>query len=629
MLNLVRIWIFLSAGMVASGWFLSSIHQLNRGGYLVCATLSVAATFFFIRGTVQRPQPIRLHLHKLRRRFLKPAPFLFLMLVVMSFVSGVIWPPYNSDSFSYRIPRVLHWLGQEHWHWIHTADARMNVAACNYEWFMSPLILFTNSDRLLFLINWIPFLLLPGLSFSLFKSLGIGSRPAWWWSWILPAGWCFVMQAASVTNDAFATAYGLAAVVFALRCRKHDSRLDFWISTLAMALMTGVKQTNIPLAVLWAVAIWPRWQIILRKPLITFFGLILVGLVSAAPITIFNYQHTGSWSGLPAVAAENPEWHIQLDSAFWGIIGNTFSLPVQNLVPPFFPWNTAWNAAMKAFVNTPFGSHFASFEGFGTVSPGVSESSAGIGLAVSVLIIVSVSIARRYRHHSSASHYSPVQLALLVLPWLLLLLFMAEDGAYQTARHLSAYYIFLLPLLFAGRGNEQLVNQSWWQKLAYLCLLSSVILLIINPNRPLFPAMSLANHIQAKHPGSRALSLLQGIYGTPDSFRQAGDRLRHALPQNENLIGFAGAGNATLEPALWLPLGHLRVERITSHDTPKEITERGIRYVVIEESPSFDCRNIDDWLNRYHAEILSDLPFEKGGHRNHLSHVYITRLNPF
>ena len=38
---------------------------------------------------------------------------------------------------------------------------------------------------------------------------------------------------------------------------------------------------------------------------------------------------------------------------------------------------------MDHFVQTPFGSHFASFERFGFLTSGISENTAGIGLALS------------------------------------------------------------------------------------------------------------------------------------------------------------------------------------------------------------------------------------------------------
>ncbi|HXB60153.1 MAG TPA: hypothetical protein VNU95_11335, partial [Candidatus Acidoferrales bacterium] len=204
MLNVARIWVLLSTLLVASGWILSALHELNLGGYGVVFALASAGVLIWLRRTGWRPSkgPARLF-QTFKRRFRRPAPLIFLVLSVMSLVSGCLYAPYNSDTNAYRIPRVLHWLGQGQWHWIHTEEIRMNVVDCGYEWLMTPLMLFTHTDRFLFLLNWVSYLMLPGLFFCVLRYCGAAGRVAWWWSWLLASGWCYVMQAASVANDLF------------------------------------------------------------------------------------------------------------------------------------------------------------------------------------------------------------------------------------------------------------------------------------------------------------------------------------------------------------------------------------------------------------------------------------------
>jgi hypothetical protein len=258
MLNLVRFWILLSSLLVSAGWVLSALHQLNRSGYATVFVLATVAFFFWRQKTGWRPQknPAQLF-QKFRRRFKRPAPLIFFLLVSLTLLSGILYPPLNGDSETYRLPRVLHWLADGQWHWLHAFDARMNVAACGWEWLSAPLFLFTRTDRFLFLINWISFLMLPGLIFSVLTRLQVRPRVAWWWMWLLAAGWCFVLQAGSIANDSFAAIYILAAVDLALRAREKKSVTDLWLSLLAAALTTGTKQTNIPLALLWLIAAWP------------------------------------------------------------------------------------------------------------------------------------------------------------------------------------------------------------------------------------------------------------------------------------------------------------------------------------------------------------------------------------
>ena len=88
----------------------------------------------------------------------------------------------------------------------------MNDRACGMEWLSAPVLLFTGSTRGLFLLNFLPFLLLPGLVFSIFTRLGVRARVAWQWMWLLPTGYNFILQAGGIANDTFPTVYALAAV---------------------------------------------------------------------------------------------------------------------------------------------------------------------------------------------------------------------------------------------------------------------------------------------------------------------------------------------------------------------------------------------------------------------------------
>lgn len=162
------------------------------------------------------------------------------------------------------------------------------MVGCVFEWLSAPLILFTRTDRLLFLINLASYLMLPGLIFSVFTRLQVRPRTAWWWMWFLSSGWCFALQAGSDVNDSFAAIYPLAAVDFALRARESKRVADLWLSVLAAALLTRVKQNNIPLALPWAMAAWPSVRLLLARPVAS----TLVGatglLVSAVTGTVLT-----------------------------------------------------------------------------------------------------------------------------------------------------------------------------------------------------------------------------------------------------------------------------------------------------------------------------------------------------
>ena len=257
---MVAAWVVFSAFCSCAGWVLSALHQLNVGGYAVALLLGVAVVWM-LRERVLPENVWGWNLRKQRRRFRRTFPLGFLIVASLAILGGAIHPRSNYDALAYRIPRVLHWLAEGRWHWIYTDFQRVNTRARGIEWLSAPLIAFTRTDRLLFLINAASFLLLPGLVFSLLRRVGVKPRVAWHWMWLLPTGYCYLLQAGSISNDMFGTVYALAAVDFALRARKSGRVSEVCLSVLSAALLTGARASNLPLLLPWMVALAPTWRV--------------------------------------------------------------------------------------------------------------------------------------------------------------------------------------------------------------------------------------------------------------------------------------------------------------------------------------------------------------------------------
>lgn len=629
---IVRVWILFSALLVGAGWILSAFHQLNRASYGIIFVLAGTGLVYWLKKINSQAVKIRPAAHKLRRRFNHPAPSLFLVLALLSLAAGLFYLPANADSNAYRIPRALQWLGAGQWHWIRTLDIRMNIAGCNFEWLSAPLILFTHTDRFIFLINWISFLLLPGLIFSVFTRLQVRPRVAWWWMWLLPFGWCYAMQAASDVNDSFAAVYALASVDFALRARERKSVADLWLSLLAAALLTGTKQTIIPLAIVCAVAIFPALRLLQTRLFASAAIVICCLLISFLPLAFFNFEHTGTWTGIPAnTGSEAMFWsRCQPDSLFWGIIGNAFCLPLQNLEPPIFLWADKWNGMMQHFLQTPFGSHFASFESFGLLRRAMTEESAGIGFGIIFLILISIFAICSRRQSIQENAGAKNDLFLRLLRWtpsLALLIFMAKVGSYQNARQLGPYYVFFFPLLFVGSGHSYLVRRRWWQWLGLGIMLFTAALLVLARNRPLFPAETVIARLKAAHPQSAFLSKVSDSYTFWSSMRNVeANPFKTNLPPDERVVGYATLVGFS-EPGLWLSPGNRSVERILPDDTSKELREKGIHYAVVGDE-YFEVaaeKTIEEWLNKYDGELIDQMAYDYGP-GGPVRRLYLVRL---
>ena len=255
------------------------------------------------------------------------------------------------------------------------------------EWLTAPLLLFTKSDRALFLVNFIPFLLLPGLVFSVFTRLGVRARVAWQWMWLLPTGYNFLLQAGSICNDTFPAVFALAAIDFAARAWRSRRAADLWHSILAAALLTGAKASNLPLLLPWAILIFPVVPLLRRKPLATLSVLLLSALVSFLPMAVLNNHFCGDWSG----AKLEPAFMVMKDPAV-GLYGNPFQLLLDNSIPPVFPlagwWNQHAPLFMPHFLTEAADNYFDA--GFFSVGELPTEDWAGIGFGLCLLLVVSV-----------------------------------------------------------------------------------------------------------------------------------------------------------------------------------------------------------------------------------------------
>ena len=608
---MVRIWILLSMLMVTSGWILSALGRLNGFGYGLLLPLGVAACGYFWRKGAGRPpaNPSR-WLPRFRRRWVRMAPLIFLLLAALTLLGGVWYPPSNGSSTAYRIPRVMHWLAAGHWHWIRTMDPRINIAGCGYEWFLAPILLLSHTDRLLFLPNWISFLLMPGLIFSVFTRLGVRPRVAWWWMWLLPTGWCFVMQAGSTLNDTFASVYALAALDFALRCRVSKSVGDLWFALLAAALATGVKQTDIPLAAPGLLAAAASIRLLFNRPLSSLAVIGICLLTSALPMMILDAKYAGNWSGVTAHT-----WNGAVPpSPFWGVIGNVFYLTIQNLKPPLFPFVQSWDAARHHFLQTPFGRHFAGFEDFGRLSSGAAESTAALGLGICLLIFISILAARLYRPKPGrvdASHRRDPLLRLLRwIPWVLLLVFMAKVGTIETGRLCGSYYFLLCPSLLMGAGLSILARRRWWQALALLVMALAVALVVVSRDRPLFPSQTVLGRLAAEHPHSKLIANLSLTYAATPALDAERLFFRTNLPPDAAVLGY-GAVSRECESYLWLPYGQRRVEVVLPGDTLQQLRAAGIQYAVITQEKFLGRANltIEQWLAQHQAVLIYQKEF--------------------
>ncbi len=604
--RLLKLWLWFSVAATTAGWILSAVRELNRGGYLVFLGLA-ALSLFFARRPLELVGPDAFApLKKLGHRLRRPLPLCFAVLAVLIFVGGAVYPPTSYTGISYRLPRALYWLANEQWFWIHTPDYRMNNRACGIEWLSAGLISLTGSTRALFLLNFFPFLLLPGLVFSVCTQLGVNRKVAWQWMWLFPTAYNFLLQAGSAANDTFPTVYALAMIHFGARAWTSRRGADLWYCALAAALLTGAKASNLPLLLPGGILVFqllPR----LRQRLI---GTVIVfgvcALVSFLPTALLNIRYCGDWSGLvlehQGLAMKNP---------IVGVWGNALLLGLNNFLPPLFPWAKWWNqnalGLLPGAVVAPMNANFE--PGYQRLPELPTEDSAGVGLGLSALITMAF-IAGFFRRQSSAveprrSAIPPwIRFGTLGGAWVALLVYGMKSGMVTPQRLIAPYYPLLLPLLLLPAGHARVIRQTWWRTATALAIMLAGLMLVLSPDRPLWPAKTILAQVAERHPESRPLTRALNVYTV---YAQRGDPLasvRALLPPGLKTIGFLGTEDDTTL-SLWLPFGQRRVQQFFLTDSP-EFLRAHARFVAVGGFVLQSANTtLEEWLTRNRAELIA------------------------
>lgn len=603
----LAIWICCCAYLNCAGWILSAIHELNFFGYAMALISGAGALVFWRRKTSKTFWP-QIHWQKFFRRWRKPFPLAFFVVAALAFLGGAIHAPNNYDAMTYRLPRILNWLAVGHWFWIPGINERMNYSTTAWEWLATPFFVLFHSDRGLFLINIIGYLLMPGMLFAIFRKLGVARNVAWAWMWILPLAYGYATQAGSIGNDSLGAIFFLASICFGLRARRSGKISDIWLAGLAAALMTGTKLSNLPLLLPCLVAVWPV-LLKLRERLATGFAVGCAAiLVSAAPTIALNQIYTGSWTGDPDDSSG-----IRVKSPPGAFFGNSVLLIRQSFMPPVLPGahkvNRVLNDKMPASWRQFLEEKFPRYS-MANLNELPQEESAGLGLGVTFLLLAGFfaaicGVGRRYSNFRIGSKIPFVAFA----AWVALLVYMLKMGSEAAARLMLPYYSLVIVPFLLLRAQQWLLHSRFWKVFMLLAALSVLPAIILSPSRPLLPMRTISGQIFAHHPGSIAAQRLASVYSAYAHRNDALAPLREQLPGDATTIGFvAGADDA--DYSLWRPFGKRRVIYLQKVIQNSAAIPDGVEWIAVKQSvwQEFTDVPLDEWAAQHHARRVFSVP---------------------
>ena len=609
----LALWILFSAWCPVSGWALSALGWLNRAGECGSVVLFGLAVALLWRPLELAESERARGWPWLRSRRLLPR--FWRLIAALALIGGIAYAPNNYDYLTYRFPRLLYWSWEQGWYWIPTINGRMNISGTQFEWMMAPLFILFKTDRLFFLINFIAYLFLPGLVFSVFRGLGISARISWWWMWVLPCGYCFVLQAASVGNDAFAAVYLLAALHYLFRARATGSMKNLALSTLAIALLTGAKASNLPLVLPWVVLLYfTRGPVFAQaRPVVVAGTLLLAAVASFLPTALLNHAHTGDFFGDPTNGG-----HMKVEEPIGGIVGNLLQIGSQNLAPPLWYKEVSWNADVPSFLRPMLSRSFPRLDITLREFPGEEGAGIGLGCTVGAALFLAVGLWARIFARGPAARRRAEARWIAGAVAIAALVYMAKIATEAAPRVVTPYYpLIIASVLVLAALDGRVMRGRFWKCAGFLVMLSAVPMLVLSPSRPLFPAPWVSASIgQHGPPGLRAR--FEAVYEVYGRRAFAFQEITALLPPDERVVGFLQNGD-TSEVSLWRPFGSRKVVEVTPDDSAEEIHGRGIHLVVVSDDALVWSLHTDishllaRWSARVVAEKKVALKVQQGG----------------
>jgi hypothetical protein len=545
------------------------------------------------------------------RRFRRPLPLIYLVILVLVFVGAICHAPNNYDGLTYRLPRMLNWLSHGGWHWIFTNNERMNYAGTGWEWMAMPLLIM-RTDRTLFLINAVGFILLPGLIFSVLRQAGVKPRVARTWMWILSTAFGYAMQAGSIGNDLPGAIFCLISVHYGLRARRTCRVEEVWLAGLAAAAMTGVKTSNLPLLLPCLVAAGPALKYLRRRWAAGIPVALIALVISILPTAALNQKYTGIWTG----DADNSTG-IRIDDPVAGLLGNSLLLGEQLIMPPFLPGVPNVNSWMRQHLLP--GSWKQKLEkGFPRFSMGnlnelPQEEGASLGIGITVLLLTAIFVpwVREDKNQFTGTRKWTISY-LGLAAWLAALAYMAKMGSEASPRLMLPYYLLVVIPILVLPGQDRLVRRSGWRILAVLVSLSVVPSLILTPSRPLWPAQTTVDWLVRHKPESRLVQRMKTVYFCYGNRNDLLAPLRAHLPDEVTRVGFI-AGDNDSDYALWKPLGHRQVVHLWDGTPQSPVSlPPDVEWIVVRRDfwPEVSPVPFEDWAAQHGIEIVFSVPIQ-------------------
>jgi hypothetical protein len=396
-------------------------------------------------------------------------------------------------------------------------------------------------------------------------------------------------------------------MVFAGLAWHRRQVMFFWLSLVAVALLTGAKLSNLPLLLPLGLLLlpllgrlnWLHWK--------TLLVVLIAAGSSFLPLAFLCWKHTGDWTGDP-----QDQSNVHPRSHAGAFIANSLAFASDFAQPPVFPVAKKLNAKLAPLNQT----HFLQWLHWANPSSGSAvfghmayEGQAGLGCGWGLYLFFLL-LGLWFVHPPPPGAPNDLPWAWRLAPWAawFSLAVMLAQIAFptHTTRYGAPYYPLLAVSMLSLPRVAALERKKIAGVLAALAMLAVVPVILLTPARPVIPVERLAKIFPV-----HALQTIAAKYHYWAVMRDDLAPLRTQLPPAVKKLGYA-CGFRDTSYGLWKPFRSRVVVELGlplgSHRPPPP----DLAYAVVNEN-GLQARygqTLPDWLAATRAKVIYEL------HRN-------------
>lgn len=169
--------------------------------------------------------------------------FLLLVIILVSFYKGIIIPPFNYDSMTYHLARAGFWMQNQSINHYPTTAEFQNLNPFNAEIALLWIMIFTNSDNITFIVQFISFLIILLALYKVLRLLGFNKAVSIVTIFIFSTLDMVILQSYTTQNDLVIACFLVVTLYFLIKVVR-DEKVDLKniiFASIALGIAIGTK----------------------------------------------------------------------------------------------------------------------------------------------------------------------------------------------------------------------------------------------------------------------------------------------------------------------------------------------------------------------------------------------------